>query len=184
MADRDVVTPSMSDAAVRAKTGKSWPEWFLILDAACGTSMTHKEIVVYLAGRHDVPGWWQQMVTVTYEKARGMRALHEMPDGYKVGGSKTVGVPIDRLYAAWVEEADRRAWLADPGLSIRKATPSRSLRISWPDGTDVSVMFWVRGDGKSQVTLEHAKLSDADAAARVKAYWKEQLGRLKETLEG
>jgi hypothetical protein len=77
-----------------------------------------------------------------------------------------------------------RSRAVDPELSIRKATPSRSLRISCPVGTDLSVMFWVKGDGKSQVTLEHAKLSDADAAARVKAYSKEQLGRLKETREG
>ena len=177
------VAPSMSDAAVRAKTGKTWPEWFAILDAAGAQTMDHKGIVAYLHEHHEVGGWWQQMVTVAYEQARGMRARHETPGGYKVGGSKTVDVPIDRLYAAWVDEAERRQWLADPTFLIRRATPSRSLRITWPDGTDLSAMFWPKGDRKSQVTLDHSKLPDADAAERVKAYWKAQLDRLKALLE-
>ncbi len=44
-------------------------------------------------------------------------------------------------------------------------------------------MFWPKGELKSQVQLEHAKLPDAEAGARRKAYWKEQLERLKAEFE-
>ena len=35
--------------------------------------MSHQEIVRYLSTKHDVGPWWQQMVTVTYEHASGLR---------------------------------------------------------------------------------------------------------------
>lgn len=69
-------TPLTSDAAVAAKTGKSWAQWFAVLDAAGANKMSHKEIVAYLRDNHDIGSWWQQMVTVGYEQARGLREKH------------------------------------------------------------------------------------------------------------
>jgi hypothetical protein len=68
--------PSISSEAVKAKTGKDWPEWFAILDAADAQKMSHKEIVALLAEKYQVGSWWQQMVTVTYEQGRGLRDRH------------------------------------------------------------------------------------------------------------
>ena len=34
--------------------------------------MNHKQIVALLYAKHNVGPWWQQMVTVTYEQARGL----------------------------------------------------------------------------------------------------------------
>lgn len=45
------------------------------------------------------------------------------------------------------------------------------MRISWPDGTDVSVHFTDRGTSKSRVAVQHRKLRDAEAVARAKAAW-------------
>ena len=45
---------------------------------------------------------------------------------------------------------------ADP--KIRKATENRSLRITWPNGTNVDVMFYPKGEAKMQLTVEHARL--------------------------
>src|SRR5512134_2277217 len=93
----------MSDEAVRAKTGRIWPEWFAILDAAGAQQMTHQQIVAYLHNEHGVGPWWQQMVTVTYEQARGMRAKHQMPDGYQVSVSKTIAAPAAALYELCID---------------------------------------------------------------------------------
>ena len=79
----------MSDEAVRAKTGKDWRAWFEILDAAQADKWNHKEIVAFLSEKHQVGPWWQQTVTVTYEKAWGMRAMHEMPEGFAVSVNRT-----------------------------------------------------------------------------------------------
>ena len=58
-------------------------EWFAILDAWGATDHTHTEIARWLAGAGR-PGWWTQNVTVAYERARGMRARHQMADGFSV----------------------------------------------------------------------------------------------------
>jgi len=47
----------------------------------------------------------------------------------------------------------RDRWLADPAFIIRKATPGKSLRITWVDGkTTLEVMLYPKGTGKTQVT--------------------------------
>ena len=38
----------MSDAAVKERTGKTWPEWFKILDKAGAKKMRHQDISAYL----------------------------------------------------------------------------------------------------------------------------------------
>src|SRR5882762_4706979 len=90
--------PRMSDEAVKAKTGRTWKEWFGILDKAGARKMSHPEIVKYLHTKHDVGPWWQQMVTVTYEQVRGLRELHQKPAGYSISVSRTVNVPLAKLY--------------------------------------------------------------------------------------
>lgn len=174
----------MSDEAVQSKTGKTWEEWFAILDAAGGREMDHQEIVACLGREHGVGPWWQQMVTVTYERARGKRVKHETPAGFQVSGSRTIHVPVSRLFAAWSDETFRRRWLPEADFTVRKATPEKSLRLAWGDGTKVEVNLYPKGEAKSQVTVDHQKLPDAQEAARCKAWWGEALDRLREILEG
>src|SRR4051794_6251451 len=76
--------PRMSDEAVESKTGKTWSRWFKHLDAAGAKKMTHREIVAHLRDKHDVRSWWQQMVAVTYEQARGLREVGEKPGGFEI----------------------------------------------------------------------------------------------------
>ena len=66
-----------SDEAVQAATGKTWVEWFLILDDAGSVHRTHAETAKWLADVEDVPSWWSQMITVEYERARGLKKVNE-----------------------------------------------------------------------------------------------------------
>ena len=176
-------TPRMSDAAVKGKTGKTWSEWFKILDAAGAKRMTHQEIVTRLSKKHGVGPWWQQMVTVTYEQARGLREKHQKPGGYEISVSRTIGAPISKAFKAWTDDKTRKQWLP-ANLTIRKATANKSLRISWEDGdTSLAVAFYPKGAGKCQVVAQHSKIPEAKAAAKMKAFWAQALDRLKEVLE-
>jgi uncharacterized protein YndB with AHSA1/START domain len=169
----------IGSAAVEKKTGRGWKQWFAVLDAAGAKELPHKEIARYLHAEHGVDGWWAQMVTVGYEQARGLRAKHETSSGFQVSGSKTVAVPLDRLYAAFADARQRKRWLGDARIEVRKATPSKSMRITWlEDDTSVEANFYAKGAGKSQVALQHRKLPTARAAAQRKAYWKERLEEL------
>jgi hypothetical protein len=170
--------------AVRQATGKGWQEWLAILDEAGARAMDHPTIARFLNEAHKVPGWWAQMVTVGYEQARGMREKHETARGYEAGRSKTIAASREDVFAAWKDGRKRARWLADPDVTIRTAAPGRSLRMTWIDGeTSVEVLLTPKGVSKTQVAVQHVKLANARDVERKKAYWAEQLERLKDLLE-
>lgn len=173
--------PRMSDEAVASKTGKTWSEWFKILDAAGAKKMTHQAIAELLHSKHKVAPWWTQMVTVTYEQARGLREKHQKPGGFEISVSRTIEAPVVKAFKAWTEAKTRQRWLP-AALTIRKATANKTIRIAWEDGTLVAASFYPKGDGKCQVVAQHAKLKDAKAGEKMKKYWGEALGRLKEEI--
>ena len=173
------IKPDISDGAVKSATGKDWATWFQILDAAGAQAMSHKAIVAYLVEDHQVAPWWQQMVAVTYEQARGLCEKHEKPSGYQISRSKTFVALPEKAYRAWKDEGQRARWLPDPGFTIRTESLNKSLRITWIDGfTNLDVNFYEKGPGKCQVTVQHSKLDDADQAEAMKVYWSEALESL------
>lgn len=171
----------VSDESVLGKTGRTWADWVRTLDAEGCATMTHREIVAVVGGRYDVGPWWQQTITVGYERARGLRDVHQTTGGYQVGASKTINVPLDALWKAWSDARTRRKWLPDT-FTVRKATEPKSLRITWHDGSDLQVLFYAKGDAKSQVTVDHRKLPPS-LVDETKAFWQERLALLKEQLE-
>jgi uncharacterized protein YndB with AHSA1/START domain len=178
-----VQTDWISDDAVQSKTGKTWPEWFKILDRAGARRMNHKAIAVYLREKHRCPAWWNQMVAVGYERARGLREVHQTPRGYQISVSRTMSASAAELFEAWHDEETRRHWLPQKRLTIRKATPHKSLRITWgPGQTTVEVNLYRRGARKTQVTVQHNKLPGSTAVARTKSYWAKALRRLEGVL--
>jgi hypothetical protein len=98
----------MSNNAVYRRTGRTWQEWFAILDALGAINMKHKEIAQSLYQKYRVSAWWSQMITVTYEQERGLRDKHQKPDGYAISVSKVVPGPVDILYNFWNDEKKRK----------------------------------------------------------------------------
>jgi hypothetical protein len=173
-----------SDEAIRRRTGRGFEEWFALLDEWGAAERPHKEIARWLREERGVDGWGAQSVTVSYERARGLRAVGEHPEGFSITTQKTVAVPVDRLYEAFVDESLREGWLPDAELRERTATKPKSARFDWGDGvTRVIVAFIARGEAKSTVALEHARLPDAEEAERMKAFWRDRVGALKNVLE-
>ncbi len=171
--------------AVRRATGRDRDEWFALLDAWGAAGRQYREIADWLTGEHDVSRWWAQKLIVEYEQARGLRPPGVRPDGtFAVNASKTVAVPVKRLFDAFVDPELRERWL--PGAVMRERTSQlgRSARFDWEDGsTRVNVDFIDKGRLKSMVGLAHEKLADADEAETMKAMWKERLAELKSCLE-
>jgi len=179
----DKIAGTSSDA-VKTKTGRGWAEWLKVLDKAGAKKMNHTQIAAYLNEKQGIPGWWAQMVTVGYEQARGMREAYQTPTGYEISRSKTIAVPAKTLFDAFQNEKTRARWLAEKRVVIRKATPHKSMRVTWPDGkTSLSVNFYPKGDGKSQIVVQHLKLASATEAKQKQAFWEKTLEKLKKTLE-
>lgn len=183
-------TPALivPDESIRERTGRGWEEWFDLLDSWGGQEMSHRDIARRVAEELAIEplGWNAQAVTVSYERARGMRQVNQRADGFGITASKTVAVPVERLYDAVTDEARRSQWLPEPEdqLSERKATRPKSARYDWGDGaTRVHVGFAAKGDDRSVATLEHLRLADKSEAEKMKAFWRERLSELKTKLE-
>ena len=175
-----------SDEKIRERTGRGWEEWFGMLDEWGAASRLHRETARWLAeqqGLHPL-AWNVQAVASSYERARGLREPGEKNDGFAITASKTVGVPVERLYDAFVDDSLRTDWLPDGQLSARTATKPRSARFDWGEGqTRVNVTFLAKGENKSTIALEHRRMASADEAKRMKNYWRTSFAALKGELE-
>ncbi|MDA1188624.1 MAG: hypothetical protein O2854_02925 [Chloroflexi bacterium] len=173
----------VGDAAVQAKTGKTWQEWFVVLDTQKASDWPHPQIASYLNETQGVSGWWSQMVTVGYEQARGLRQKHETSTGYQVSVSKTLQVPLAQAYELWADEKARAGLIPGQSITVRTANVNKNLRALWSGGSStIEVQFYDKGISKCQVVIQHNKLPDADKAAEMKAYWKAALEHMKESL--
>ncbi len=166
----------MSDRVVSGKTGRTWGEWVRLLDARGARSMLHGDIAAYLNEEHGVPGWWAQMVTVGYERIRGLRDIGQRRSGeYEASKSKTLPVPLPDLFRAFTVARTRERWLPGVTWTVRRAIADKSIRVTWSDGTSVELYFMAKGPEKSQIAIAHRKLRTKAQAVKAKAYWGEHL---------
>jgi hypothetical protein len=164
-----------TDERIVAATGCDWITWIYVLDRWGARERTHTEIARHVASTYDVNGWWAQAVTVGYERARGMRAINERPDGYSVSVSKTIAVDEAAARSWFLDGRRRRRWLEPGTLTRRPGRSATSTRFDTVDGGLVIVAFDAKGPSKTTVSIEHMRLSDRDAVERWRAFWRERL---------
>ena len=135
----------LSDESVKKATGCAWEKWVFVLDKAGGDSMSHPELTKHIREKYKTPSWWTQMVAVGYERIRGLRAQGQQRSGdWSVSKSKTVGVPLPKLYAAF-NARGRAKWMPGVKVTVRGATPNKSMRLRWEDGAPIDVGFMAKG---------------------------------------
>jgi hypothetical protein len=171
----------MSEAIVTEKTGRTWAEWVRVLDAAKSADKPHREIARYVSSL-GTPGWWTQMVTVGYERIKGLRAIGQRRDGsYEANKSRTFGVPIKKLFDAFANDRTRKRWLG-PSFTVRSSLSPKRMTVKCADNTVVQIGFWPKGAGKSAVSVQHQKLPDRSAVDATKKAWGERFDRLGDIL--
>jgi hypothetical protein len=173
----------MSDAAVKAKTGKDWKGWFALLDKAGAKQLPHAKIAALLHKEHGVPGWWSQMVTVEYELSRGLRERHRKADGFSVSASKTVGTPLADLYEATADATVRKRWFPKGTFKPSSQTKNKYLNGAW-NGARLNIGFYAKGEDKAQIALQVNKLASREDVDRERTAWKGALVKLQAVLEG
>ena len=177
-------TGHLIDKGAQAAAGKTYSDWFAILDTAGARNMTHKEIVAILHSRYGLGRWWEQKITIIYEHERGLRQKHETQSGYQISLSRTLPFPVSKLFKMWHDRKVRGKWLIDDALTIRTATANKTLRASWENGKSrVVVGFYPKGQNRCQLVVQHTKLAGSVEASRMRKYWSEALARLKNMLD-
>jgi uncharacterized protein YndB with AHSA1/START domain len=192
-------------AACKAATGRSFEEWFAILDAFGGVAKGRREINGLLYVEHKVDPWWLATINVEYEAARGVRDKDGRPKGYTICATKTVKAAPDACWAAMATPAALDRWLgpghrgavadgatlenADGNLAtVKKANPGKAIRLVWqqPDaapGTPVEIKLSPAG-AKTTVMVTHDRLQTRAEADGFRRAWGEALDRLRPVIEG
>ena len=173
----------MSDAAVKKATGCTWEKWVWTLDHIGAADLSHRAVAEQVQKTWKVSDWWSQAVTVGYERIKGRRAIGQRLSGaYEATKSKTIGAPASVIYKAFADSRQRRKWLPDTTVTVRKGTPRKSLRMTWDDGTSVEVWLTPKG-AKTQTAVAHRKLTGKDDVDRRKRFWNERLGAVADLVE-
>jgi hypothetical protein len=174
----------MSDAVIKEKTGCTWERWVKALDHHAASELSHREIAALVKEKYRTPSWWTQMVTVGYERIKGLRARGQQRNGtFAMTRSRTFAVDVTTLFGAWADARRRKRWLGESGVKVRTATAPKSMRLQMADGAIVAVGFYAKGKDKSSVALEQARLPDRATAEALKQRWSERLDALREELE-
>lgn len=201
----DTINKVSSDAVKKA-TGKDWEQWIRFIDRRGGDAMEHKAIVKLLARDGKIAsGWWQQMVCVGYEHAKGRRVTGETADaGFQIGVQKAIPLGSDKLWDWLLSRDGLRVWLGsvaqlelDPGATftarkgpsgeIRSVKPGQRLRLRWrPDKSSppstLQLTLSCPRNSKNRTTLRfhHEKLSSAQERERMRDHWKHVLDEIVE----
>lgn len=171
----------MSDASVKDATGCNWERWVRTLDRAGAANKSHREIAKLVAF-FGTTSWWTQMVTVGYERIRGLRERGQLRSGgYQISRSRTFNVPVGRLFEAFISRRLCGRWLPS-GVTLRSMTADKRVRLGWGDGTQAVVGFTSKGPAKAVAAVQHEKLPDREKADAMKKAWGEYFDKLSDLL--
>ncbi|MBV6422064.1 MAG: hypothetical protein DAHOPDDO_03352 [Ignavibacteriaceae bacterium] len=169
----------ISDEAVKKRTGKNWKEWFSVLNKAGAKKMEHKEIALLLSEKYHVSDWWSQMVTVQYEQDIKGRKKHETSTGFQISKSKTFLFSVSKIFSAVQSASQRKLWLMNNDFKITSLTKNKSIRAKWVDGfTNIEIQLYAKEKFKTQLVVQHNKLTSEKEADKMKIYWEKKLYNL------
>ena len=170
--------PEMRDEAVREATGRGWEEWCDLLDAWPDNDGNHTAIATYLRDELGVDAWWSQAVTGGYERITGLRLPGQMPDGtFTANKSKTIAIDAGWLHAALLDDERRQDLFPGLTTTLRSKPSAKSLRVQVGPGV-AGFGFGELDDGRTKVTVQHAKLPAFEDIEEWKFYWGDWLDAL------
>ena len=194
----------MSDADAKTATGKSFEDWFRVLDKAGGPSAGRRALTEHLMKDHALVAWWAQTLAVEYERARAVHEKDGRPKGYSICVTKTIVAPPDRMFDAFGDATLMSDWLGkgakadfkeggafstadgNRGRYTKVARP-KTLRMAWDDddaaaASTVEIKLTPNGS-KCGLVLNHERIQTRAEADGLRAAWGAAIEKLKRALE-
>jgi uncharacterized protein YndB with AHSA1/START domain len=190
---------------MKARTGKTWDQWFKVIDDFGGAPKGRREIGAFLQDTHKLDAWASSTLNVEYEAARGVLEKDGRPKGYMICATKTIAVPADKAFDAWSAPKQWDRWLSkkaafqfkegerfttdggDAG-EFKKIKPGKAIKFTWDNpknapGTVAEVTFPPKGADKCTVMVAHDRIQTRAEADALRESWGAALDRLKTVLE-
>jgi hypothetical protein len=174
---------TISEEAVRKATGKSWEDWFAVLNAIKAAELSHPAIAGKLYDDYGIEGWWAQMIAVEFERSIGRRETGRCCDGtYAASSSKTLQGGMDAVLERWqalvdpAQDFNGVAFSAEPG--VNKTDKWRYWRVKLADGSRINVNITQKDASRALLSVQHESLQYKEDIERWKAFWKGYLSNL------
>jgi hypothetical protein len=193
------IRPVVGDAAVLEKTGHRLDHWFEVLDRFGVATRGYTASARHLNREHKVPAWYSQAITLSYQRAHGLRAANQAFDGgFQVSVSRVVPASVEEIIEALGTRRRRAAWLkpADPELAAaldgaftgpepqrvtRKDSLNAMLRFRW-GRSRVELYITGRPRGGTSVVAWNTKLEGTAEVESRRKKWRAALDALKQYL--
>lgn len=188
----------VSNAAAIKRTGHGLDYWFKVLDRF-GTGHGHTKTAQYLHSTHKLPGWYAQSITVTWERARGLRQENQSCTGaFQVSVSRSIAATVDALADLINGAGTRKRWLEGVDPSLRRAMEDAfaagkrmqlkprgqaRMRYKWLSSV-VELRLTANPNGKSTLVADSSELPDADAVEVRREAFGKALDRLRHLCQG
>ena len=181
------MTKAQAIEPIERVSGLPWSAWLALFDAAGGDSLDHTALARVATDELrrrsvDKAEWWGQGVAVAFEQHLGRRVPGQRSDGsFETSVSKTLGRDLDAALAAWSQAAAEapafgaRVALEAPSVTATEAW--RYWRVTFDDGSKLTVMSGTRPNGAAYVSAQHAGLANAEEVPLAKAHWRAVLER-------
>lgn len=207
MPQKRTVYTKISDAAVKAKTGKTWAQWFARLNQWGARTKAHRDVAAYLHTQCGTTGWWSQMITVEYERLHQSRRIGERPTegGFTMDVQRTIRSSPKNAFDTFLQPEHAAKWFTkkataevrvggsysnsdgDQGEFLAVESPKRA-RFTWDNkrhcpGTIVELTVRDAGPGKVAVRISHSRLRSARDREKMKQGWSWALDSYKSYLE-
>jgi uncharacterized protein YndB with AHSA1/START domain len=194
----------LTDEACKQATGKSFGEWYAVLDEQFGPNQGRRPLTNHLYNELKVDIWWCSAIVSGYEAHHGIKEKDGRAKGYFICSTKTLNAPLEKVYAAWASQDALRGWLSDDVKAevkdggqfasgsakgeFKRVRENKDLRLAWvgPSGDEsiVDVQLSDKGKGKTGLLVNHDRLQTREEADGMRRAWGEALDRLKAKLEG
>lgn len=178
----------ITDHLVYARTGRSWEQWYELLDGMGAQGLPQREITEKLIADHALSKWWARSITKAFEYRIGRRLMRQVNSGtFQTSTSKTLPCDMDITLHFWKEHLgiagsfNGISFISEP--SVQQTGKWRYWKVELADGSKVSVVIGEKPKGKSHLAVNHEKLEDAQAMGTWKSFWRNYLWDFCKALE-
>lgn len=183
---------AVSEERCIEKTGHGFDHWFGVLDRFGAPKMGHKASARYLQDEHHVSAWYAQSITVTYERARGLRELHQNCTGsYQCSVSRVLKANLKQATTTLLNANADPDWLhqldEDSILALQEALASERLQHRETanhirvrtDQQRFELRITSKKDGRSTIQVTVSHIADRDTLEHFRTAWKNCLDQFK-----
>jgi hypothetical protein len=175
---------AQANAEVKKKTGRTWHEWFALLDRDGAARLDRRGIIRIIAGKYGIGLRWRRAIATAYEQAHTTRESEEHSSGLAANAARTIQAPI-RALSATIHDVEARARrLKSRALGGRSPGTMWSRASSSAGNVDVSGDRFdaVRETGSPRSEITGDPLPDTSPVEKMRAFWKARVDSLQKSL--